>query len=432
MIRIFFFVTLMLLGGCATQHQHDQNSDQNLSLPPYLVYGRLEETAEGYMFTEFSEGFTQAEPWVRLADMKPMWNTEQEDCLAGPVKITNPDHENICKTQNASLFRDKAMDFNAKKAMGYLVFSTFSLGIGAALVPAVVKFDKGKYQSAVNEAEKSLIETFKPLSESYRQYLANYSTDMVQFDQQYEEIVSSYYLANVVPNIDLLDESGLFDGHASDFKYDVKTSGNSLIPRSDIEQISATTLYDFIESAQKRSLDSIEALRKATATLVVTCENRNLAYYLSYKVSCEEEVDSSRTDFDVKVVIKSISYKDVMPDYIFEEDENVSLVFKKDRFYLTNKSDSYITVDSLSFYHNGSIATSSDRDFEFAPQSEAELMPIAKLPLDKSSIEFANITRTSASKLKIKYGVAVKYRVTNTNKEITLYRTRAYPLLDLI
>lgn len=432
MIRIFFFVTFMLLGGCATQHQHDQNSDQNLSLPAYLVYGKLEETAEGYMFTEFSEGFTQTEPWVRLADMKPMWNTEQEDCSTGLADIPSEDDTLTCKTEDETLFRDKVVDFTVGKTAKYLFGSAISYGLIATMPPAAVKFDEDKYQSAVNEAEKSLIETFKPLSESYRQYLENYSTDMVQFDQQYEEIVSSYYRANVVPNIDLLDESGLFDGHASDFKYDVKTSGNSLILRRDIEQISATTLYDFIESAQKRSLDSIEALRKATATLVVTCGNRNLAYYLSYKVSCEEEVDSSRTDFDVKVVIKSISYKDVMPDYIFEEDENVSLVFKKDRFYLTNKSDSYITVDSLSFYHNGSIATSSDRDFEFAPQSEAELMPIAKLPLDKSSIEFANITRTSASQLKIKYGVAIKYRVVNTNKEITLYRTRAYPLLDLI
>jgi hypothetical protein len=422
----------MLLGGCATQHQHDQNSDQNPSLPAYLVYGKLEETAEGYIFTEFSEGFTQTEPWVRLADMKPMWNTEQEDCDTGLAEMVDEFSKFTCKTEDKSLFRDKAVHFTVGKTATYMLVSAFTMGLSATMPPAAVKFDKDKYQSAVNQAEESLIVTFSPLSESYRQYLENYSTDMVQFDQQYEEIVSSYSRAKAVPNIDLVDESGLFDGNASDFKYDVTISGNSLIPRGDIEQISAITLYDFIESAQKRSKDSIEVLRKATATLVVTCENRSLAHYLSYTVSCEEEVDSSSTDFEVRVVIKSISYKDVMPDYIFEEDENVSLIFKKGRFHLTNKSDSYITVDSLSFYHNGKIATSSDREFEFAPQSEAELMPMAKLPLHKSSIEFPNTTKTSASKLKVKYGVAVKYRVVNTNKEITLFRTRAYPLLDLI
>jgi len=296
--------------------------------------------------------------------------------------------------------------------------------------PGAVEFDQGKYLSSVKEAEKKLIDTYENVGQSYLMYLDEYNTEMTRFDGLYEKIVSGYK-ANVAPKINLRDDSGLFNNDASAFKSNISVVKNRLLSRSGVDRVEANTIDSLILLAKNRNSITAGKLRKAATTLSVTCENRNFAN-VNYTIKCPEEVNSSATEFGVDVVIESISYRNVLPKYISEEDEFVGLIFKDGKFYLKNKTKNYITVDSISFYHNDKIASSSKIGLELAPLSESKLISLNSLPLDKNAIAFSNVTKASASRTKIDYGVAVKYKITKMNKENTLFKTKEYRLSDLI
>ena len=427
-IIISFLV--VFLGGCATHQQNidGNNPSQDSNNRKHFIYGKLENNSEGYAFTQFSESYVKAEPWVRLPDMKPMWNTQKEDCLTGIVEITNKDV--TCKTGDERLFRTKGTDFTAKKTTGYVFLSALSFGLWATMPPGAVEFDRNDYQSSVKEAEKKLIDAYKTFGQGYLKYLNEYDNDMRDFNELYDNIVSGYK-SNVIPKINIRDDSGIFDGDASSFRNKISVSKNNIISRNGFDRVEAKTIDNLVLLAKDRNSTATEKLRTATSALSVTCNNRKFSNF-NYIIKCPEVVDSSSTEFRVDVVIESFSYRNVLPKYISEEDEFVSLILKDGGFYLTNKTKSYITVDSLSFYHNGKIATSSKIGGELAPLSEAQLVSLNRLPVDQNAIAFNNVTKADALRTKIEYGVAVKYRIVNTNRENTLFKTSEYLLYDLI
>lgn len=427
---IIFSLIFALLGGCATHHQNHngENPGQDSVGLKYAIYGKLEKKDDGYVFTEFSEGYVASEPWVRLTDMKPMWSTQKEDCLTGIVELTNK--KVTCKTEDESLFRTKGADFTVKKTTGYVVLSALSFGLWATMPPGAVEFDQGKYLSSVKEAKKKLIDTYKPLGASYLMYVNEYNAEMIRFNELYENVVSGYK-ANAVPTINLRDESGLFDKDASTFKNYISVSKNKIPSRNDVDRVDAKTIDNLVLLAENRNSILVKKLREATSTLSVNCNDRGIAN-VNYTIKCPKKVTSSSIGFVVDVVVESISYRNVLPKYISEEDEFISLLLKDKIFYLSNKTKSYITVDSISFYHNGKIATSSKLGSELAPSSEAKLISMNSLPIDQNAIDFRNLTKAGASRTKIDYGVAVKYRIINTNKENTLFKTKKYQLSSLL
>ncbi|PIE40634.1 MAG: hypothetical protein CSA49_07440 [Gammaproteobacteria bacterium] len=423
---------LLSVSGCTTNSQNDRskistpdslNSAHDSINLEHKIYGKLEKQGDGYFFTEFSETYRANQPWVRLTDMKPMWDTSKEDCLTGIVEITNKDI--TCKTGNEKLFRTKGTDFTVKKTAGYVFFSVLSLGAGAPMPPGAVKFNWKKYLSSTKEAKSRLVDNHLTL-------MNEYNAEMSKFNQIYNKVAHNYKnAANPTPNINLHDKSGLFGNNASAFKNYISVSKNIIPSKDDVGYLQAKTMDNLVLLVKNRNSQILKKLNQATSTLSVTCRNREMAD-VNYRIKCPKNVASSEAKFKVNVFVDSISYKDVQPKSFRAKDSHIELILKNGLFYLTNKTKSYVTVDSISFYHNGKIATSSRLKSELAPLSESSLTSINSLPIDRRAIEFRNLTKTKASKTKIEYGVALKYRVVNTNKENTLFKTRNYQLLSLL
>lgn len=426
MKRVVAISLFVLLAGCATQNQTQSTFAPVFVDHKYNLYGKLEKHEDGYHFSEYAESYLDFQPWVRLSDMAPMWNTEKESCLTGLASRETAG----CKTANEALFRSKSLDFTPTTTTAYLFMSLLSFGLWATMPPAAVEFNQRAYSAAIVEARRKLNAAYEGIGESYVDHLDRYNASMIQLDAAYAEIVPAYN-PKAVPAITLRDQSGLFKQDASAFRDSISLSPNTLVSRDDLAPVRAKAIDSLIILAQERNRSTVKNLRQAASTVPVRCRD-NTMYNVSFAINCPEHINSAATEFPVEVIVKAVSLHDVVPQQISEEDDFVRVTLKDGEFYLSNKTHSYITVDSISFYHNGKIATSSNIGGELAPQAEVRLVAMNRLPIDRQAISFGNVTKTAALAQKITYGVALKYKVTSTNKENTLFKTREYRLADLI
>ncbi|WP_281649198.1 hypothetical protein [Parendozoicomonas sp. Alg238-R29] len=431
MKRELLIASLMFVTACSTNSPIKSNNSPSVSnskIFEYDLYGKLEKIDNSYEFTKFSTLFNEYEPWVNLTTMQPMWNVAQEDCTTGLVEITNKSI--TCQTQDERLFREKGVDLSAKKTAGYVLFTAMSLGVGAALTPGAVKFNEDSYQNAVNEAKNKLLDIDKITDFSYKQILEEYNSEMLSLKTNYNETVTAYK-ANIKPTFKLTDKSGLFGKRNINYNNHVSITKNKTFSFESIQPVSANSLDALLFLTKNRNSDLINGLEKSTSDLNVACVSNKLKN-VNYTVQCPSKVKASDKDFNVNFTIHSINYEKVLPKSMIFEDGKVKVTFDGHNFHIQNKTESYITINSLSFYHNSRIASFSKLDYEVSPLAESVFSSLNNLTLNYRAIEFSNITKSKAQKKSIKYGIALKYKVINTNQEKTLFKTKPYILSNLI
>lgn len=432
MYRLLIVLFLLLLAGCVSE-PYSQNSalpDRSADKYQYQLYGKLEERNGRYLFTQFSEEYDRHSPWVRLSDMRPMWNVHTEDCLSG-VDVAGLKRQ--CKSQNPDLFRVKQTDFTAKKSAGYVVLTAFTLGFGAASPPAAVKFDEENFIAAVNEATREMNGILRPFDYIYPKILSDYDEEKINFDKIYRDLVSGYK-PQAKPRIRLNDLSGLSNKRAEDFVNHISIKPNTVMSLKDIKALKANELSNLLFLVRNQNSKALTMLQKQVTFFNVHCDKK-IVLKIEYQLDCPQRVSANAQYFDVQVDIKSVTYDNVLPKYLVTEDEFLSVQLKGGKFVFSNKSSSYITIDSLSFYHNGKIANTSNLKYELAPGSQttqAGSIGISSINLDKHAIQFRNITEEFAKQTQVEYGVALKYRIIDIDREKTLLRKKRFLLSELI
>ena len=420
--------------GCTT------NSSGNLQGTPtssvkkldelsYHLYARLKQNGDDYEFAEFSEIYTPSFPWVRLADFKPMWNIEKEDCTTGVIEYTN--ERLTCKTQNKELFREKGVDFTAKKTAAYVLLSVLSSGLWAAMPPAAVKFNRDRYLSAIEKANKNLHKTYQLNDSTFNKLLHDYDYTMNMFDVAYNTKHASYRLKTAKPVLYLHDESKLFSGAGDVFGELISTSLNKVLNFSSITKQREERLDRLIHVVNDRNKKSLNELMNGSKTLLVQCQKKPIKT-ISYTLKCPNEVPSDSGFFDVEATVHSINYKKVLPRSFTASNKSLTLSMESGVLNIENKTNSFVNIDSLSFYHNGKISSKYKMGYELPPSSVLDIGSINFLPVNWESISFYSVTKNAAIKQKVEYGFAMKYRVINTNKEETLLKRNTYKLFDLI
>ena len=153
---------------------------------------------------------------------------------------------------------------------------------------------------------------------------------------------------------------------------------------------------------------------------------------INYEIQCPATVSTAAKKVDIGLTINSLKFKKILPRKIIEKDNNIEVMLRDGIFNFTNKSSSYIEVNSVSFYYNGKIASLYNMSKELPPASEQNLTYLNRFPLEKNALDFLNVTKKMALKKNLNFGIAIKYRILDTNKEITLYQNNKYSLLELI
>jgi len=430
MKKIALLAAAIAISGCANspskQAQLDNISSAPLDITHHL-YGKLDSVGGDYQFTQFSEQPGDG-AWVRLSDLEPTWSTEKENCLTGLVEYTND--EITCKTASEDQFREKSVDFTPKKTAAYVTLSALTFGVWSVMPPGAVEFNAAAYKEAVTKAKQNLLSE-EGLSEAeYTKLLRQYDQIVESFQDRDEKIRSGYSRFRPSPKIRLNDQSGLYEGKAEAFRRAVSLSHNTLsIPKSR-SALSDDQLRQLVVTAKASMDDFLDLVTKQSSKVDVKCSNKSFNG-IHYRISCPDSVDRGTEEFVAEVTIESRSYDNVAPKELKLSDQAVDVTLSNGSITVANKTKSYISVDSISYYYNGRVVSQSLSE-EIAPLSSRPVLNVRDLPIEKQRLAFSGVTKAKAQKTLVEFGLASKYRVVDLNREKTLLSTNNYTLYDLL
>jgi len=487
---------MVLLAGCASNTQIPLKQIPTFNTD---LYGLIEKQNGQYQFTKFSKEISGiSNPWVRLSDMQPAWNTSKETCLIGLAKASLN-----CQTDNDALFRYKGTDFTPKKTAAYTFLGVLSFGLWFTMPPGSVEFDENAFNSAVSNALKN-----KQLGNRLNNAIQKYDQLRLSVKNQYDTpIINSPKLNRQVGearliaiekaidkaykalNFKVVDRSDYFSKKVT--KQDIvtpqiTTKGTPKFVSPKIESYTneSTTMNDIFpvenidELEQKlvraekdiTYLKNINNTRNRTNFQVV--EKSNLANqvlmsdYLKYLD--EEELGLSwikspntvyllqNTEYDLRLpsntkisaekannkiastlTIKGVNFSDVLPKYYKHQNPELSTQLNGEIITLNNTTDSFITIDAISLYHEGKVLTTGKDDdyqnlYEMAPKTIKRISISKRFRLDSLDTTYNNLTLDRAQKTKISFGFAIKYRVTESDRPKTIYKEQVYKLSDLL
>ena len=168
--------------------------------------------------------------------------------------------------------------------------------------------------------------------------------------------------------------------------------------------------------------------------------NSNISFNATLKAPAEVPYTlGKKINITIPVTVVSANLENMVPKEYSLNDSNFIAVMGANsdlsvRGVLSNKTQSFITVKSLTCYYQNLVKNISNLDKELAPESkdlddgtQYELLSSVM----KGKANFEQITKSKADSIKINYGYAVKYKVNDTNIEKAIYNTKNYSLYDI-
>lgn len=168
--------------------------------------------------------------------------------------------------------------------------------------------------------------------------------------------------------------------------------------------------------------------------------NDNIAFDATLKAPTEVAYTlGKKITIDVPIIVESANLRNMVPREYALNDANFQAIMKTDsdlaiNGVLSNKTQSFITVKSLTGYYQSLVNNLSNLDKELAPESKDldDGTRYALLSYNmKEKSNFSNITKSKAENTKINYGYAIKYKVNDTNIEKAIYNTKNYSLYEV-
>jgi hypothetical protein len=141
-------------------------------------------------------------------------------------------------------------------------------------------------------------------------------------------------------------------------------------------------------------------------------------------------------------IYATVDYADLyamLPKKFHLEDKNLVADFMADSnawisVIVSNRTQSFVTVKSLTSYYLNLVSNLSGIRREIAPESKT-LTSNSRYDLlsdiMKKRADFSKMTKSEAKKTHVNYGYAIKYRINNTNIEKSIYKTRKISLYDI-
>jgi hypothetical protein len=141
----------------------------------------------------------------------------------------------------------------------------------------------------------------------------------------------------------------------------------------------------------------------------------------------------------INITINNANIEDIAPSNFLLTDKNIDVNFnnqsrKNINAIITNKTNSFLTVKSLTSYFNSDVNTFTNVNKEVAPDSQT-LNTNSTFALFSSkmtnNLNLHNVTKKILSNKKTDYGFAIKYHIQDSNIEKTIFKKNNYTLLEL-
>lgn len=356
------------------------------------------------------ESYSTVRGDIRLNDLSPMFSTKSMSCSTN-IGWKEYEEEVECDT-DVSLFRKFSQNGEALAANVAMSYFT-ALGAivtagGVVLASYGTAFDYDEYVEFTkkNLSYRDRIEIFNKFNSANRSYES-------MFNKQFQSLQEKQLKTRIHPKI--IDDTGLFDRGNFGFsiKREIEAVGNL--------QLTWTGDSDF----QIKYQEKISSLENAFH-LKANCKI-DTNYQVS-TIGCDKTVGLESRQEIISPIINVHYLREgklkIAPQYANDDIEVIAL--KSGRIRIINKTPSFISVDSISLYLNDEVRNLSNLGIEIAPES------YLKQSFDLSAFsDYTNLTKLqNINKEKLdedfNYGLAIKYRGLDKNKQKTLYeKTRS-------
>lgn len=331
--------------------------------------------------------------------------------------------------------------------------------------------DKNINRKALIDRYANVLDTQKSAEKRFLNLTENTNSVLRQLQKRYK---TNYMVQKPKVKIDIEDHSGFYhneplvtlvtfkhnrlDMHPIDFTKSYQPIVENVFPcmaNEECLQNLSNAKQTIMEDSQKRikeikkrevpqaSKEYEMYLKKQTSKIniiadyneqQITTKNKTLFYHLK---KMPEKISSDKKSVTATYVISSASFKDIFPEYR-NSDKNIAISFdpKKVAVIITNKTDQFIEIGSISLYYNDTIyKVSNDKTQNFV----SELSPNATramnaLPVwsDVKESHYKNVTYHSIKNRTISFGLAIKYTTLQPSKRYTLYKLNTYNLAKLL
>lgn len=418
-ISLTALAAVFLVAGCASNQTKVDDSKQVVTeiksdLP---VYAKLDLTPEGkYYFSEFS--FKEFNNSVNLNTLSHNLNTSKVGCQDEIYNLRSEKREKteLCHDKVLASFRTSSQDGNSMALNTISVLVTaISLGTQAHSY-RYSSFNEELFFKALNEAltaqpREQLISQFNSI---YQQSKQTFAEKKMAYDNKWRDLNAKLEKALVVK-----DNSQLYKGKPEVYIH-------PSFPVSDKASI------DFRwESGNDLSAKLQEAANNeyAKGRWTLICHS---AHGFKHTHSGCEQRWGTADDLTVKPVLYTI---DSASRYRYIAVVNVSNAHvsavsdKSGRITLTNLTNSFLTIDSLSLYIGQDIETLSNLNVQLPPKGVNQSLTLTKY----SNFQMTNLANVTKSHLarSVNVGLAMKYKVVDSNLENTLYKTNSVKIQDL-
>ncbi len=156
---------------------------------------------------------------------------------------------------------------------------------------------------------------------------------------------------------------------------------------------------------------------------------------INYIVQTPKKIKSSKKVVNAKIIVKNMDYTNIFPKY-FNSNKDLTISFNNEErtFTLTNLSNNFIQIKSISLYYNSTIYNLSfNRNNDtFSYELPPKAIRTISLFRDIKESRYTNITKSKAKNLTIDFGFAIKYSTGDQNSNKTMYNQNPTTLYKLI
>lgn len=410
---------VFFVAGCASNQAVDGGNKPAVTeiksdLP---VYAKLDLTPEGkYYFSEFS--FVEFKDSVNLNTLSHNLHTGKVGCEDEIYNLhSNKKEKNeLCHDKVLASFRTSSQDGQtmALNTISVLV-TAVSLGTQAHSY-RFSSFSDELFFKALNEAltaqpREQLISQFNSIYQQSKQTFAEKKT---AYDNKWRDLNAKLEKALVVK-----DNSQLYQGKPEVYVH----------PTSPVREKASTSVK--WGSASDLTAKLQEAANKEYAEGRWTLICHSIHGFNHTHSGCEQRWGTADelTMQPVLYTIDSASRYRYTPMFNASNAHISAVSDKSGRITLTNLTNSFLTVDSLSLYVGQDIQTLSNLNVQLPPRGVNRSLSLTKY----SNFKTTNLVNVKKADLEhsVNLGLAMKYKVVDTNLENTLYKTGNVKLLDL-
>ena len=278
-------------------------------------------------------------------------------------------------------------------------------------------------------------------------------------------------LAGETLRVNLVDESGLWPGgnipfETGDVLFELAPMEFPPFARSEAQGsmpclqavkkviFSAISLDEFAKSLEKAaqvlaqekaayesqlaSLRSLLAQRTATVLLrdsgrlTSRMEKNGFVAQTKFPEKIQINHGSVNTGAEGTLTLISRSVRQLLPQHYSYSNSDLDLLLQGEIVKITNKTNSYVSLDALTLYHQENVLTlGGDKFREIAPGAYFTF-PLTNFDLRGLRTDHAGLTRERAKLKSVEFGFACKYRRNDLTQARSFVEIKSYRLLDLV